>query len=412
MSLAGRLSKAGINPWGDPVSSTLAGTSGQILVLLRDRSNDMLIATGTDVPANATSGYAKGCLFIDRNVVTGTTGLYENIGTNTSCNFNAIGAVTAGEIALAQGSVLIGNAAGAATALAGEGDAKILVGNGTTMTSVSLSGDATITNAGVVTVTKSTGDFQVAGGDLDAGSSGVAGTVDIFPSTAARGKLSIRVGDQTGDTTVIQSFLEMGQATTIAYSDPGEASAYVAMSTAALSLAEMDVLQGATAGTQVASKAVIADANVNTGVAKITALHIGASGAETQVTADAAELNILDGVGATAAEINFSSDVSAQTETVTAAGAVSVLLKNTNLELVGAGAVTLAAPNSIMTGQIKTIRMTVDNGDVTMALTEVLNVAGASAGTTLTFDAVGDTAILVACGAKWTVIGVSGAAIT
>jgi len=411
MSLAGRLSKAGINPWGDPVSSTLAGTSGQILVLLRDRSNDMLIATGTDVPANATSGYAKGCLFIDRNVVTGTTGLYENIGTNTSCNFNAIGAVTAGEIALATGSILLGTA-GVAAALDGKGDAKILVGNGTTMTSVSLSGDATITNAGVVTVTKSTGDFQVAGGDLDAGSSGVAGTVDIFPSTAARGKLSIRVGDQTGDTTVIQSFLEMGQATTIAYSDPGEASAYVAMSTAALSLAEMDVLQGATAGTQVASKAVIADANVNTGVAKITALHIGASGAETQVTADAAELNILDGVGATAAEINFSSDVSAQTETVTAAGAVSVLLKNTNLELVGAGAVTLAAPNSIMTGQIKTIRMTVDNGDVTMALTEVLNVAGASAGTTLTFDAVGDTAILVACGAKWTVIGVSGAAIT
>ena len=411
MSLAGRLSKAGINPWGDPVSSTLAGTSGQILVLLRDRSNDMLIATGTDVPANATSGYAKGCLFIDRNVVTGTTGLYENIGTNTSCNFNAIGAVTAGEIALATGSILLGTA-GVAAALDGKGDAKILVGNGTTMTSVSLSGDATITNAGVVTVTKSTGDFQVAGGDLDAGSSGVAGTVDIFPSTAARGKLSIRVGDQTGDTTVIQSFLEMGQATTIAYSDPGEASAYVAMSTAALSLAEMDVLQGATAGTQVASKAVIADANVNTGVAKITALHIGASGAETQVTADAAELNILDGVGATAAEINFSSDVSAQTETVTAAGAVSVLLKNTNLELVGAGAVTLAAPNSIMTGQIKTIRMTVDNGDVTMALTEVLNVAGASAGTTLTFDAVGDTAILAACGAKWTVIGVSGAAIT
>ena len=411
MSLAGRLSKVGINPWGDPVSATLAGTTGQILVLMRDKSNDVLIATGTDVPTGATSGYAKGCLFIDRNVATGATGLYENIGTNTSCNFNAIGAVAAGEITLATGSILLGTA-GVAAALDGKGDAKILVGNGTTMTSVSLSGDATITNAGVVTVTKSTGDFQVAGGDLDAGSSGVAGTVDIFPSTAARGKLSIRVGDQTGDTTVIQSFLEMGQATTIAYSDPGAASAYVAMSTAALSLAEMDVLQGATAGTQVASKAVIADANVNTGVAKITALHIGASGAETQVTADAAELNILDGVTATTAEINFSSDVSAQTETVTAAGAVSVLLKNTNLELVGAGAVTLAAPNSIMTGQIKTIRMTVDNGDVTMALTEVLNVAGASAGTTLTFDAVGDTAILVACGAKWTVIGVSGAAIT
>jgi len=54
---------------------------------------------------------------------------------------------------------------------------------------------------------------------------------------------------------------------------------------------ELNFLAGATAGTQVASKAVIADANVNTGVAKVTALHIGATGAETQVVATAAEIN-------------------------------------------------------------------------------------------------------------------------
>lgn len=116
---------------------------------------------------------------------------------------------------------------------------------------------------------------------------------------------------------------------------------------------------------------------------------------------------------ATDAELSFAADVSAQTETLVAPGAVSVLLKNTNLELVASGgAVTLATPNAIMAGQIKTIRMTVDNGDVTMALTNVNNVAGASAGTTCTFDAVGDTIILAPCGAKWVVIGISGAAIT
>ena len=113
----------------------------------------MLIATGTDVPANATSGYAKGCLFIDRNVATGTTGLYENIGTNTSCNFNAIGAVAAGEITLATGSILLGTA-GVAAALDGKGDGKILIGNGTTMASFALSQDATMTNGGVVTIAK------------------------------------------------------------------------------------------------------------------------------------------------------------------------------------------------------------------------------------------------------------------
>ena len=68
-----------------------AGTTGNIRVLMYDQSKDILLATGTDVPTDATSGYAKGCLFIDRDVATGTTGLYENVGTNTSCNFDSIG---------------------------------------------------------------------------------------------------------------------------------------------------------------------------------------------------------------------------------------------------------------------------------------------------------------------------------
>jgi len=55
--------------------------------------------------------------------------------------------------------------------------------------------------------------------------------------------------------------------------------------------AEVQFLDGATAGTQVASKAVIADSNVNTGISKVTQLHIGATGSETQVNATAAEIN-------------------------------------------------------------------------------------------------------------------------
>lgn len=55
--------------------------------------------------------------------------------------------------ALATGSTLIG-VAGVSAPLDVKGNAKIIVGNGTTATSVSVSGDATITNAGVVTVSK------------------------------------------------------------------------------------------------------------------------------------------------------------------------------------------------------------------------------------------------------------------
>jgi len=60
------------------------------VVLLEDALGDILLATGTSVPANTSDGYAKGCLFIDTNVATGTTGLYCNKGTKDSCVFTAV----------------------------------------------------------------------------------------------------------------------------------------------------------------------------------------------------------------------------------------------------------------------------------------------------------------------------------
>jgi len=57
--------------------------------------------------------------------------------------------------ALAQGSVYIGNSSGVTSELSIKGDTKVLVGNGTTATSVALSGEATMTNAGAVTLANS-----------------------------------------------------------------------------------------------------------------------------------------------------------------------------------------------------------------------------------------------------------------
>ena len=58
------------------------------------------------------------------------------------------------------------------------------------------------------------------------------------------------------------------------------------------SMAELNYLDltGAV-GTQEASKAVVADANVNTGISKVTELHIGATGSEVQLDATPAEIN-------------------------------------------------------------------------------------------------------------------------
>lgn len=62
-----------------------------------------------------------------------------------------------------------------------------------------------------------------------------------------------------------------------------------------ISAAEFDFFDGVTAGTQAAGKAVVANSDVNSGVSKVTELHIGASGSEVQVSATPAELNQLDG---------------------------------------------------------------------------------------------------------------------
>jgi len=60
------------------------------MVLLEDGKGDALLATGTTVPSNTADGYAKGCLFIDTNVATGTSGLYCNKGTKDSCVFTLV----------------------------------------------------------------------------------------------------------------------------------------------------------------------------------------------------------------------------------------------------------------------------------------------------------------------------------
>lgn len=88
---------------------------------------------------------------------------------------------------------------------------------------------------------------------------------------------------------------------------------------------DLEKLDGITNGTQAANKCVVADANVNTGVSKVTQLHIGASGSEVQLNA-------------TPAEINNACDVSAFSQTITASGAVTagkkeVLLDHTSVAI-------------------------------------------------------------------------------
>lgn len=132
------------------VDGTVVATG--IKALLKDGDGKVLLATGTTVPTNGGSKYAKGCIFIDTAAATGSKALYENKGTSSSCIFDAIGDIAAAEITLAEGSILVGNASGVATALDAKTTTRILVGNGTTITSVAISSDATMANTGALTI--------------------------------------------------------------------------------------------------------------------------------------------------------------------------------------------------------------------------------------------------------------------
>jgi hypothetical protein len=94
---------------------------------------------------------------------------------------------------------------------------------------------------------------------IGAGKDAVAGSVEIFPGTTARGKTTITASDNSGATTTNINTAAQTGARTYTIPDAG-ASAYFMQSTAQITLAEADVLDGATAGDVVASKALVADA--------------------------------------------------------------------------------------------------------------------------------------------------------
>lgn len=109
----------------------------------------------------------------------------------------------------------------------GQGSIGLLWCDGTTWRGAVL--DQT-TSATLATLTV-TGD--AAGVDLDLGSSGAAGSLDVFPGTATSGKFRLICDDQDGDTLVTLKPAAMGQATVVSIPDPGAVTANVLLTSAA-----------------------------------------------------------------------------------------------------------------------------------------------------------------------------------
>lgn len=95
-------------------------------------------------------------------------------------------------------------------------------------------GTVAASKAVVVDSNKDIGDFRnLDAVNIDAGASGTAGTVDVFPTTASKGKLVLAAVDNDGDTTTTISNAAMGQASVISLPDPGAATANVMLTSAA-----------------------------------------------------------------------------------------------------------------------------------------------------------------------------------
>jgi len=123
-----------------------------VTVLEKDRSGMILKATGLTVPGDGEAGFAKGCFFIDTDIGAGSTGIYENVGTITAADFDAIGS--------GGGATAWIQLTDTAATLVGQGDkiCKVNTG-GTAIELVTPSGDAAMDLLGAFTVT----DLTMAG---------------------------------------------------------------------------------------------------------------------------------------------------------------------------------------------------------------------------------------------------------
>ena len=190
-----------------------AAVTSTLNAFLTDNDGLIILAECTGAPPTTASIFAHGAICRRVDSGTGTKAIYENIGSSAVPSWDLMGAVTAGEITLAEGSVLVGNNLGVAVALDAKGDGKIMIGNGTTITSQSISGDATLSNAGALTVTGLTSGTATVRTSVTA-SLALAGTqgygldmsgtftnhmIYIHPTALTAGKRAIRLGDYGGE---------------------------------------------------------------------------------------------------------------------------------------------------------------------------------------------------------------------
>jgi hypothetical protein len=198
-------------------------------------------------------------------------------------------------------------------------------------------GTVTASKAVVVDANKDSGDFRnLDAVNFDAGASGTAGTVDVFPTTAAKGKLNIAAADSAGDTTTTITNASQAGARTYTIPDAGASASFV-------------------------------------------------------MTEGAQTVNGLK---------TFGNGIGGGVQLLTGAGAVNLTTLTTILTTTGSDAITLADGTN---GQLKIIVHGTDGGAATITPTTLAN------GNTLTMSEAGDSVMLVFATADgWHVVANNG----
>jgi hypothetical protein len=124
------------------------------------------------------------------------------------------------------------------------------------------------------------GSLAVTAGNISAGSSGSAGTLSSFPTTALKGSFKIAAVDNTGDTLVTLSNVAHGQASVYSIPDVGNALGRVLVGATATPFTTGHLLSASGTGGVIADSGIVA-ANVqsSTNIKAVTTGNIGGAGA-------------------------------------------------------------------------------------------------------------------------------------
>lgn len=355
-------------------------------VALVEEGQLAMLAKCTGTPPTTANVFEHGCIMTQTDSGSGNAALYENTGTSAIPVWNLIGSISPGELTLAEGNLLVGQASGLGGAVDFSTNAQIGVGDGTTFNSVVVGGEATIDNTGAVTL----GTTAVTGKALTGfvqGAGVVAATDTILEAfNKIDGNVAALSAAGVGGT-LTDAHIIVGDGTNTA--------ADVAMSgdvsidnTGATTVESVDL--------ETATLTNIADTEILIGTGAGTANFAAMSGDATMANTGA--VTVTGSTGAFAVGTTFGTG---STTASTGAGAVAITGAIHEITTTGTGdALTLADGAE---GQHLFVVYVAEAAGGDTAVCTPTNLAGAS--TTITFNAIGDSAHLLFTAGTWFFLG-------